>query len=303
MTSIEVVPLTGRIGAEIRGVDLSEDLSGATFGAVHQAVLAHRVVFFRDQQRLDSEGQIRFARRFGALTTAHPTVPSVAEAPTLLGLDSTTGGGRADQWHTDVTFVDRPPNFSLLRALIIPEVGGDTLWASTVAGYDSLRPELAQLADQLRTVHSNDYDYVKIDAASLSPARVAYMRQFVSTVYETEHPLVRVHPDTGEKALLLGGFVQRIVGYSTSQSAALIDLLQGHVTKPDNTVRWHWREGDLAVWDNRSTQHYATYDYGQAHRKVERVTTVGTVPVGVDGQPSRALKGDASDYNAEAESA
>jgi alpha-ketoglutarate-dependent sulfate ester dioxygenase len=301
--TLDFRPLTVRIGAEIHGVDLADPLPEAVRDAVHQAIVAHRVVFFRNQRRLDREGQVRFARQFGALTTAHPTIPAVDDVPPLLGLDSLTGG-QADEWHTDVTFVERPPNFSFLRAVVLPEVGGDTLWASTVAAYDSLRPELRQLAEQLRAVHTNNYDYVKLDVAALtaelSPARAAYLRQFVSTVYETEHPLVRVHPDTGERALLLGNFAQRVIGYTTSQSADLIRLFQAFVTRPENTVRWRWKEGDVAVWDNRSTQHFATFDYPPAQRKVDRVTTVGTVPVGVDGRPSRALKGDASAYNAEA---
>lgn len=297
--SIAVRPLTPRIGAEIGGVDLAEELDEGTFDAIHRALLAHRVVFFRDQ-RLDGEAQIAFARRFGPLTLAHPTSYPVEGAPPLLDLDSGTGG-HADQWHTDVTFVEQPPDVSVLRAIVVPEVGGDTLWASTVAGYDALRPELRQLAEQLRAVHSNNYDYARVDVGQLEgdvdSARIAFYRQFVSTVFETEHPLVRVHPETGERALLLGSFVQRIIGYTTGESADLVRLFQNYVTRPDNTVRWQWQEGDVAVWDNRSTQHYATYNYGDSHRKVQRVTTVGSVPVGVDGRTSRAIRGDASEYN------
>jgi alpha-ketoglutarate-dependent sulfate ester dioxygenase len=299
---VEIRPLTGRTGAEIVGIDLGPGLTDEQFAVVREALLRHRVVFFRDQH-LTSDGQITFARRFGALTAAHPTIPPVAQVPPLLDLDSLRGG-QADQWHTDVTFVDQPPNYSFLRAVALPEVGGDTLWANTVAAYESLRLELRTLAEQLRSVHTNQFDYARIDLNSVDgtadPARLAYLRQFVSTKYETEHPVVRVHPETGERALLLGSFVQRVVGYTTAESLDIVRLFQSVVTKPENTVRWHWHEGDVAIWDNRATQHYATFDYGKAHRQMQRVTTIGTVPVGVDGRKSRAIEGDSSHYNAEA---
>jgi len=302
ITGLDVHPLTVRIGAQIDGVDLAEDLADPTIAAIRQTLLERRVVFFRDQ-RLDGAGQIALARRFGQLTLAHPTIPSAPGAPALYDLDSLSGV-RADQWHTDVTFINQPPTFSFLRAVVIPAVGGDTLWASTVAGYQSLKPELAQLAEGLRVVHTNNYDYGRPDVSGAvsdqDAARIAHHRQFVSTVFETEHPLVRVHPETDERALLLGAFAQRFVGFRSSDSADLIRLFQNAITKPEHTVRWKWREGDFVIWDNRSTQHYATFDYGTEHRQVQRVTTVGEVPVGLDGRPSTALSGDADFYNANA---
>lgn len=297
---LRVRPVTARTGAEVSGIDLAAGVSAHELAVIHEALLRHRVVFFRNQH-LTSDGQIALARQFGALTAAHPTIPAVADLPPLLDVDSLRGG-QADQWHTDVTFVDQPPDYSFLRAIALPEVGGDTLWANTVAGHKTLRPELRQLAEQLRSVHTNQFDYARIDLGALAdnPARLAYLRQFTSTRYETEHPVVRVHPETGERALLLGSFVQRIVGYTTGESLDLVRLFQNAVTKPENTVRWRWRVGDLAIWDNRATQHYATFDYGNGHRQMQRVTTVGTVPVGLDGRRSSALEGDSSGYNAEA---
>ncbi len=297
--ALHVRKLTGRIGAEIRGLDLTAGIEPDEVHAVRDALLRHRVVFFRGQH-LSSDEQISLARRFGTLTSAHPTIPAVAELPPVLELDSLRGG-QADQWHTDVTFVDKPPTYSFLRAIALPEVGGDTLWANTVAGYESLRPELRQFAEQLRAVHTNQFDYARIDLSSvgaeIDSSRLEYLRQFVSTKYETEHPVVRIHPETGERALLLGSFVQRLVGYPTGPSLDIVRLLQDAVVKPENTVRWHWTVGDLAIWDNRATQHYATFDYGKAHRQMQRVTTVGTVPVGVDGRPSAAIVGDSAAYN------
>jgi alpha-ketoglutarate-dependent taurine dioxygenase len=305
-TSVEVQPLTTRIGAVLSGVDLSGPLEDDTVAAIRQALLAHRVVFFRDQQ-LDAGGQIAFASRLGPLTHAHPTLPATTDEPALFDLDSKAGAS-ANHWHTDVTFVERPPTFSVLRSVIIPDVGGDTLWANTVAGYSDLRPDLRTLADSLRAVHTNGNDYGRVDVASvkgeLSKERLAHLHSFVSTVYETEHPVVRIHPETGEPALLLGGFAQRLVGHPTAESVDILRTLQAYVTRPENSVRWKWRQGDVVVWDNRSTQHYAVADYGRQRRKVQRVTTSGEPAVGLDGGTSRAIQGDATSYyRAEAASA
>ncbi len=296
--SIDIEPLTYRIGAVIEGVDLAEPLDDETLGLIRKTLLNHRVVFFRDQ-RLDSAGQISFARRLGPLTNAHPTLPPMEGTPELFDLDSSAGSS-ANHWHTDVTFIERPPTFSVLRSVIIPPVGGDTLWANTVAGYSDLRPDLRTLADSLRAVHSNGNDYGRPDVAakdgSLSDERLAHLKTFVSTVYETEHPVVRIHPETDEPALLLGGFAQRLVGHPTNESVDILRTLQAYVTRPENTVRWRWRQGDVVVWDNRATQHYAVADYAPQRRRVQRVTTAGDVAVGLDGSISAALKGDASSY-------
>ena len=184
--------------------------------------------------------------------------------------------------------------------MVIPPVGGDTMWANTVSAYQSLPAELRDLADRLRVVHTNDFDYAAVynRGERVDPATAAAQRQFVSTVYETEHPLVRVHPETRERSLVLGGFARTVLGFTPQASRDLIRLLQEYVTRPEQTVRWHWREGDLAIWDNRATQHYAIADYGNAHRRGERVTVAGPVPVGVDGRPSVAIKGNASAYYA-----
>ena len=293
--------LTGRIGAEISGVDLA-NVDDDEVGAIRQTLLAHRVVFFRNQD-ITSTDHLAFAARLGSLTLAHPTLPLLPDARELFDLDSIAGAS-ANHWHTDVTFVDRPPIFSVLRALIIPEVGGDTLWANTVAGYRDLPDDLRQLADRLVAVHSNGHDYGRVDVAALRgklrPEQLAHLEAFVSEVYETEHPVVRVHPETGESALLLGGFAQRLVGHSLSESADLIRILQAYVTRPENIVRWHWQEGDVAIWDNRATQHYTIADYGKERRRMQRVTTAGIPAVGLDGRTSQALKGDARRYYLEA---
>jgi alpha-ketoglutarate-dependent taurine dioxygenase len=297
-TRLGVTRLAGNIGAEISGADTGNLLSDDAVAQIRQALLDHKVVFLRDQN-LDYASQVAFAERLGPLTLGHPTLVSPPDQPLLEEIDSRKGG-RANHWHTDVTFVDRPPAFTLLHAVVIPPVGGDTIWANTATAYQSLPPGLRELADQLRIVHTNDYDYAAVYGRGerVDAAAEAVQAQFVSTVYETEHPAVRVHPETAERSLVLGGFARTVLGFSPQASRDLIRLLQEYVTRPEQTVRWQWREGDLAIWDNRATQHYAIFDYGSAHRRGERVTVAGPVPAGVDGRPSVALKGDASAYYA-----
>jgi taurine dioxygenase len=288
--------LAGNIGAELTGVDAGGPLADETVASIRQALLRHKVVFLRDQQ-LDYQRQVAFARRLGPLTLGHPTLESPAGRPLLEEIDSRLGV-RANHWHTDVTFVDRPPAFTLLHALVIPPVGGDTLWANTVTAYQSLPDDLRDLADRLRIEHTNTHDYTAVwgRGERVDAAVEKTQRQFVSTVFQTEHPAVRVHPETSERSLMLGGFASSVPGFSPQAGRDIIRVLQEYVTRPEQTVRWHWREGDLAIWDNRATQHYAIFDYGDAYRRGERVTVAGPVPVGVDGRPSVALKGDASAY-------
>lgn len=292
---LEIHPISGRIGAKILGVDLSANLSDDTISEIRQALIKYKVIFFRNQQ-LDADGQVAFARRFGELTTAHPTVPSLQGHPEVLDLDYGRTAARANNWHTDVTFVDRPPLGSVLRAIEIPPAGGDTIWANNVTAYRDLPPVLKNLADQLWAVHSNAYDYAEA-AVNLSEETKSYRKVFTSTVYETLHPVVRVHPESGERGLFIGGFVRQIQGLSTTESDDIIRLLQSYVTRPENTVRWRWKVGDVAFWDNRATQHYAIYDYDNQPRRVQRVTIAGDLPVSIDGKHSEAIKGDSSTYN------
>jgi alpha-ketoglutarate-dependent sulfate ester dioxygenase len=294
-THFDIRPVAGRIGAEVVGLDLSANLSDAVIHEIRQTLVKYKVIFFRGQQ-LDADGQIAFARRFGELTTAHPTLPPLSKHSEVLDLDYGRTATRSNEWHTDVTFVDRPPLGSILRAVEIPPVGGDTIWANTVTAYQDLPLHLQTLADQLWAVHTNAYDYVK-PAVALNEATQAYHQVFTSTVYETLHPVVRVHPESGERGLFIGGFVRQLQGFSTAESADIVRLLQSYVTRPENTVRWRWQVGDVVFWDNRATQHYAIYDYDGQPRRVQRVTIVGDLPVSIDGRTSEAVKGDSSVYN------
>ena len=287
--ALEIHPVAGRIGAEIRGVHLSGELDAATVEAIQQALVEYKVLFFREQTQLDDQRQEAFAHLLGE-PVAHPTVPSREGTRYLLELDGAEGQ-RANSWHTDVTFVDAYPKASILRSVVAPAFGGDTLWANTATAYRGLPSELRELADKLTAVHSNEYDYAGAKPDVSAEKLERYRKVFTSTVYETEHPVVRVHPISGEKSLLLGHFVKRIKGYSQADSAHLFGLLQSHVIRQENTVRWRWQAGDVAIWDNRSTQHYAIDDYGTQDRVVRRVTLKGEVPVGVSGQRSQTIKG------------
>ncbi len=285
---IQVQPIGGRIGAEIQGVKLSADLADEVVNEINQALLQHKAIFFKDQQHLDDVAQEAFAARLGTPLN-HPTVPVKDGSAHILEIDSR--GARADSWHTDISFIDAYPKASILRSVVAPAVGGNTVWANTTAAYNDLPEELKTLADSLRAIHSNNFDY----AAKVSVPKEAlekYKNYFNSTEYETEHPLVRVHPETGEKTLLLGHFFKSFVGYSSSESRRLFDLFQSYVEKLENIVSWRWSAGDVAIWDNRATQHRAINDYGDQHRVVRRVTLEGDVPVAVDGRPSRELRKD-----------
>lgn len=286
-SALDLHQVAGRIGARIDGVRLAADLDDTTFNAIHAALLRHKVLFFRGQQHLDDAAQEAFARRFGE-TVAHPTVPSV-EGGSLLELDS-LHGARANSWHTDVTFVDAYPKVSILRAVVIPPFGGDTVWANTATAYAQLPEPLRALADTLWALHTNAYDYASSHVNADSAQLKRYREVFTSKLYETEHPVVRVHPETGERTLVLGHFVQRLKGLSTHDSAHLLQVFHEHVTRLDNTVRWNWQAGDVAIWDNRATQHYAINDYGDARRIVRRATVRGEVPVSIDGRQSVVVR-------------
>ncbi len=285
---LDIRPVGGRLGAEVSGVRLSDGLSDGVIAALNTALLRHKVLFFRDQSHLDDASQEAFAQRLGA-PVAHPTVPVREGSGYLLELDSSRGG-RANSWHTDVTFVPDYPKASILRAVVSPESGGDTVWANTAAAYERLPAPLKLLADHLWALHTNDYDYAARRPDLTRESAEQFKAVFASTVYETEHPVVRVHPETGERTLVLGHFIKSFVGLSSIDSRKLFEVLQGHVEVLENTVRWRWRTGDVAIWDNRATQHYAVNDYGDQRRVMRRVTLAGDVPVAVDGRTSRVVK-------------
>ncbi|NLG56670.1 MAG: TauD/TfdA family dioxygenase [Rhodococcus sp.] len=289
-----VVKLGAHIGARIDGVQLSGALDAHTVETIQEALRTHKVIFFRGQDHLTDDEQYAFAQLLGSPTTAHPTVTS--RGTQILPIDSDYG--KANSWHTDVTFVDRIPKASILRAIDLPDYGGTTTWASGVAAYNALPEPLKILADNLWATHTNVYDYAATSVERISNEKTAeYRAEFQSTYFETQHPVVRVHPETGERTLLLGHFVKSFVGLTSAQSQALFQVLQHHAISLEYTTRWSWQPGDVAIWDNRATQHYAVADYDDQHRRLHRITLAGDIPVSVHGEKSRSIAGDASDYS------
>ncbi|MCP3427173.1 TauD/TfdA family dioxygenase [Rothia sp. AR01] len=285
------------IGAEVRGLDLSGPLDPATVARVRELLHEHKALVFKDAGVTTDEEQARFAAHFGPLTAAHPTVRFTGQSSlNVLPVDSESSV--ANKWHTDVTFVLNPPQLSTLRAVVLPDYGGETLIANAAAAYAGLPEELRRFADTLWAVHSNDSDYVRPDRVT-SDAERSYQEQFVSSAFRTAHPVVRVHPLSGERGLFIGAFAQRlrILGVTAEESLDILRILQRHVTRPEHVVRVAWEPGQLVLFDNRITQHYAIDNYDRSPRKLNRITVAGDVPAAVDGRRSYALEGDASDYS------
>jgi alpha-ketoglutarate-dependent sulfate ester dioxygenase len=257
---------------------------------VREALVGHRVIFLREQH-ITPRQQIDFAARFGPLTGAHPLVGGLDdEHPEVLVLDSAdyplgvgsraSGTSYNDRWHTDVTFSERPPTGTILAAKIIPPRGGDTLWADLIGAYQTLSAPIRNLLDGLVAVHdaSATFSRFRIDDPDGS------QRERLAELRSVRHPVVRVHPETGERGLFVNDtFTSEIEGLLPNESDALLRMLYQHSVQPERVVRWRWREGDVAFWDNRSTAHYATADYGEARRLMHRVTIAGERPVGVGG--------------------
>ncbi len=287
-----VEPLTGSIGAVLHGVDLTRELTDEYVEAVRTALLAFRVVFFRDQEVSPTQ-QVAFARRFGPLTPAHPLLGGLDdEHPEVLVLDSSDyplgvgsrgrGTSYNDRWHTDVTFAERPPMGTILAAKMLPKRGGDTLWADLIGAYEALSAPIRRLLDGLLAVHDASATFARFrddDPTGEQNKRLAALQP-------VRHPVVRVHPETGERGLFVNEtFTASIEGLLKSESDALLQMLYRHSTEPERVVRWRWREGDIAFWDNRSTAHYATSDYTD-RRVMHRVTIAGERPTGVDSRVS-----------------
>jgi alpha-ketoglutarate-dependent sulfate ester dioxygenase len=291
--TLTVTRLSSRIGARIDGARLGGDLDAATVGQIRQALLRHKVIFFRDQHHLDDVAHQAFAARLGT-PIAHPSVPYDLQqdtAPIITPINSEYG--KANQWHTDVTFVANYPAASILRAITLPDYGGSTLWASTAAAYADLPEPLKHRTENLWALHSNRYDYaVGVDGSPpQTDEQKAFRTAFEKPDFRTEHPVVRVHPETGERTLVAGNFIRGFVGLDNYESQVLLQLLQRRITLPENTIRWNWEAGDVAIWDNRATQHRAIDDYDDQRRVMHRVTVMGDVPVDVHGQRSRVISG------------
>ncbi len=291
---LDVTPLSGTIGAEIRGLDLKSPLDQPTVESIRRTLLTYRVVFFPGAH-LDPTEHIAFARNFGEVTPAHPVIPGIEGHPEVFEIDysatakltalygdvaknrSRPGGGIS--WHTDVTFVERPPLGSILNAVVIPKSGGDTMWTDQVAAYEGLSETIRSFIDGLTAVHDGRAQFGAI--LDRLPEAGEWDDAPYRELSPVEHPVVRVHPETGQRALFVNpGFTSHIKDLSPDESATLLGFLYAHSTKPEYVVRYHWQPGDLGFWDNRVTQHAVVGDYGSQARLIQRVTLRGDIPVG-----------------------
>lgn len=283
----DVEPVGGRIGAEVRGVALSRVTDDSTIAAIRAALARHKVLFFRNQQ-LDDQQHEAFAARLGRLELRK----TPAGSSYLIELNSSDGYA-ANIWHTDQTYVRSPPDMTMLRSVVSPKAGGDTLWANTAVAYMDLPAPLKILADNLWAIHSSVFDYAQAFGQDRNETDKdeKWLQTVRPTVTEAEHPVVRVHPETGERALLLGSYLQRFVGLNGADSRHLMSIFQDHITQSENTVRWRWQAGDVVIWDNRATQHRAIADQGSQLRIMRRATLACSTPLGADGRQSKARKG------------
>ncbi|WP_435175440.1 TauD/TfdA dioxygenase family protein [Actinacidiphila sp. bgisy145] len=275
---LRLTKLGPRFGAIVHDIDLGR-LDDGQVRAIRAALVEHKVLFLHDQT-IDDATQIDFGRRLGEVTAGHPVHDSGDVAPEVYALDS-QDNGFADVWHTDVTFVQRPPAVSILRALVLPPHGGDTNWADSQLAYDSLSPGLRDYVDTLTAVHDGSREFGYYLAQRRKGRGNLWEGETFTDLVPVEHPVVRVHPESGRKGLFVNpGFTSHIAGVSAEESRGILDILYAHLTKPEHVVRHRWRQGDVALWDNRATSHYANRDYGDAHRVMHRITLRGDIPVG-----------------------
>ncbi len=292
--AIEVTPLTLHIGAEIGGVDLTRPLPEQQLKQVREAFLKWKVIFFRNQN-LDHPQHVAMARQFGEPTIGHAVFGHVEGYPEIYSVaKNRTANEKYDAmtvtpwfgWHTDVTAAVNPPSASILRGVTIPPYGGDTLWTNLAAAYAGLSETMRGFVDGLRAIHAFE---PRGDGKG-----GAYDERVKRRMLRSEHPLVTVHAETGERMLFASpSFLKSIVGLSPRESSKILEILWEHVVRPEYTVRFKWNPGDIAFWDNRSTAHLAPRDIFQSDfdRQLYRITLVGEPLVGVDGRPSKAIEG------------
>ncbi len=275
--SIDIHPLSPALGAQINGVDLGRDLTGEQRNAIQQALLDHQVLFFRDQP-ITPQQQARFAANFGDLHI-HPIYPNVPEQPEVLILDTAVTDVRDNAiWHTDVTFLPTPALGAVLSAKQVPAYGGDTLWASGIAAFEALSRPMQMLLDGLTATHdfTRSFPLERFGNTAEDLARWEETRRKNPPL---SHPVIRTHPVSGRKALFVNdGFTTRINELEAAESEAILKLLFAHGTRPEFTLRWRWQVNDVAMWDNRVTQHYAVDDYRPQRRVMHRATILGDAP-------------------------
>ena len=277
MTTLNIEPISPALGAVVSGVRLADPLDDAAQRQIEQALLDHHVLFFRDQPLTPSQ-QANFAARFGDLHI-HPIYPSSPEQREVIVLDTAVTDVRDNAiWHTDVTFLETPALGAVLAAKQLPPYGGDTLWASGIAAFEALSKPLQQLLDGLTATHDISKSFPQ-ERFGVTDADLARLEEARRKNPPRSHPVIRTHPVTGRKALFVSdGFTTRINELEPAESRAILDLLFAHFARPEFTVRWRWKENDVAFWDNRVTQHYAVDDYRPQRRVMHRATILGDKP-------------------------
>lgn len=278
---ISIQPVSGALGAEVSGVDLSSGGDAEAFKAIHRALLDHGVVFLRDQS-VSRPSQLALAGRFGKLEV-HPIASGMDEHPEIIRVAKPAGEEAffGTSWHSDNSFFENPSAITILYGERVPECGGDTVFASMERAYESLSDPVKSLLSPLAGVHSASRAYdprTTGDSKYRGDASIRYTWSDVITE-EVEHPVVRTHPETGRKGLYVNAmFTQRINGLTPSESDAILAMLYAHVTRPEFTCRFRWQPGSVAIWDNRCVQHYAVADYRDFERIMYRVTVAGDRP-------------------------
>ncbi|MEU7575480.1 TauD/TfdA family dioxygenase [Micromonospora sp. NPDC049240] len=303
-TTISVRPAATHIGADISGVDISQPLDGRTVQEITDALHRYKVIFFRGQS-LDHASHIAFGRQFGDLTYAHPHDEAPPDGfPEIFTVDpqwhrARYGDGYIKQkqrrqfhyvtgWHTDITPAVNPPAGSILRAEVVPEYGGDTMWTNLAAAYQGLSAPMRAFLNQLRAEH-------RYGGPDNPPPDSPYAKRIMANPLVAIHPVVRVHPVTGERTLFVNpGFTSHIVDVSHRESVALLDMLYDEITRTEYTVRLRWEPGTVAFWDNRATAHLAPTNVEDltGRRTLYRVTLIGECPVGPNGQESELVAGE-----------
>jgi taurine dioxygenase len=282
---MQIETLTTHIGAKLSGVDLAEAArNDDLFAAIRAALLEHKVLFLCDQD-ISRADHVAFAERFGSLED-HPVVGSDPDHPGLVRIykdESSPPDYLENAWHCDATFREAPPMGAILRCVACPPVGGDTMWANMAKAYEDLADHIKETIAPLKARHSIEATF---GARMSEEQRHALKAQFP----DAEHPVVRTHPETGEKILFVNGFTTHFTNFHTDDNvrygqdfvpgaSQLLQFLIGRAATPEYQVRWRWQPNSVAIWDNRCTQHYAVMDYSPTVRRMERASIIGTKPI------------------------
>ena len=268
----------GILGGVVSGLDLRRELSAETLSDLKHALGVHEVLFFREQD-LDGDQQLELARQFGEISL-YPIERFFGsnEPGHQIVVDDAVNRPGVDMWHTDVTWLERPPSIAFLTCLEVPAYGGDTMWASTSAAYEALSPRMKDLLDGLECVHSCHRSFVEI--AERKSGILGLAARIKEAYPPIHHPLVRTHPESGKKSLFMTdrGVMHNIVDLPEHESEAILNFLDAHVAEPRFHVRWKWSPRQLAIWDERTTLHRGVSDHYPQRRVIRRCTVDGEIP-------------------------